>query len=94
MPREVKAWACIFNCGHKVVLKRKTIEKHERTCFSNPARRACKTCKHDHKGVIDEEDNDCYCELDFGKPEGESLRDYGSGTTITCRADCPAWEAR
>ena len=89
----VTLFGCRFKCGGRRSQNRKLIEKHEETCFANPERRACKTCKHDHKGRIDEEDNDCYCELDFGKPEGESLREYES-TKMTCRANCPAWEAK
>ena len=34
-----------------------------------------------------------YCELDFGKPEDECLREYNSAK-LTCRADCPAWEPK
>ena len=84
-------WKCDW-CGRTTSRKAST-KRHEETCFSNPARRACKTCKHDFKGVIDDESNDCYCELDFGKPEDECLREYNSAK-LTCRADCPAWEPK
>lgn len=94
MPRKIPKprWGCDFKCG-RVCSDKKWIEKHEQTCFKNPARRACKTCKHDVKGRIDEESNDCYCALDFGKPEDETLRRYDSNS-ITCRVDCPAWEPK
>ena len=85
MPREVKAYACIYRCGAKVVLDPKTMAKHEQTCFANPARRACKTCRHDYKRPDPE---DCYCALGDGE-----LREV-DGATITCRADCPGWEQK
>lgn len=68
MPREIlkPRWGCDFKCG-RVSPDRKWIEKHELTCFKNPARRACKTCEHDFKGA---EADDCYCSHD----DGDNLR--------------------
>ena len=90
MPREITAFACIFRCGSRITTKRKAMEKHEQTCFSNPERRACRTCKHDHKGP---DPDDCYCLLDIDAPAGEELRAWSEGK-ITCRSGCPGWELK
>ena len=87
MPRKVTAWACAFGCGRKVNTKRKEVEKHELTCFHNPARRACVTCSHDYKDPHDFDG--CYCD----HPTEEGLRPYANGL-MNCRADCPGWEAK
>lgn len=60
MPREVKAYACAFRCGGRVSTRLKSVEAHERTCASNPARRACRTCLHQRGGLDPWE-----CELDL-----------------------------
>ena len=80
-------WKCDW-CG-KTASRKKSIERHEATCFTNPAKRACKTCKHDHK----EPDGDsCYCEIDSEQrpwafnPDGP--------TQITCCSNCPDWEPK
>jgi len=86
VPRELTTWGCDFRCGY-VNTKRPKIEKHEKTCFANPARRACKTCKHDLKSRDAE---DCFCD----HPDGEDLRPNDSGDRLSCRADCPAWEPK
>ena len=44
MPRKITAYACEFKCGEKVNTKKHAIELHENICFSNPKRRACRTC--------------------------------------------------
>lgn len=46
MPKEVKAFACSFGGGRKVLTSRKAMEAHEQTCAMNPVRRACKICKN------------------------------------------------
>ena len=46
MPREIKAYACKYKCGHRINTKKEAIEFHEKICFSNPKRKACKTCKY------------------------------------------------
>ncbi len=50
MPVEVKRWACAFGCRKPAIKDRKRMERHERTCFSNPARRSCKTCRFEVTG--------------------------------------------
>jgi len=52
MPKEVKAYSCSFGCGRRVQMNRKAVEKHEETCAKNPARRACKICKHKRYGDL------------------------------------------
>jgi hypothetical protein len=52
MPRQIKAWSCEFGCG-RIRVSRESIEKHEPTCFLNPARRSCKTCKHEQFDVYE-----------------------------------------
>ena len=85
MPRLITTprWGCDFKCG-RVTRDKKWIEKHEQTCFKNPARRACKTCKHDIKEKG--EGGNCYCAVDADRP-------YADGK-ITCRCDCPEWEPK
>lgn len=47
MPRQVKAYACEFKCGRNVTTHKADMERHEEQCWSNPANRTCKTCRHD-----------------------------------------------
>jgi len=109
MPRKVTRWACEFGCGRAAVGERERMERHERTCFSSPARRACKTCKHELR-----EDGDWYCEATGGPGEAggwlddpawlESRRpgqadafrpppSDKSAWPPRVRWDCPGWEA-
>lgn len=46
MPIPTQAFACQFKCGARLYRSKKRMEGHETRCFSNPARRACKTCKN------------------------------------------------
>lgn len=46
MSVRIVAFACQFRCG-RIGTKEKAITIHEKSCASNPSRRACKTCKHD-----------------------------------------------
>ena len=91
IPYEVTLYGCRFKCGSRRTQKKKLIEKHEETCFANPERRACKTCKHDRKSPDPE---DCYCALDVDQNEADCLRAFGDGKTITCRSNCPGWELK
>lgn len=47
MPIERKAYSCEFGCARRVLTSRKSMLKHEETCFLNPKRKACKTCAND-----------------------------------------------
>ena len=82
MTRRVIAWACEYKCGRRVLTDRHAMERHEKTCKKNPARRTCATCKHEewdpdgyyvecHKGLLEKE------------KEGPQMR-----------FDCPGWELR
>ncbi len=88
MPTEIRAWACEFRCG-RIGTKPLSIASHEATCLKNPARRACRTCKHDHK---EPDGDDCFCEIDsvhrpaYFDPDGPGK--------ITCAIDCPDWEPK
>lgn len=44
MARKVTAWGCEFGCGRRVTTKKSSMEAHEKNCFRNTARKACKTC--------------------------------------------------
>ena len=76
-------WKCDW-CG-KTASRKKSTERHEETCFANPAKRACKTCKHDHK---EPDPDDCYCEKDARDCAGFE------STKLICRANCPDWEPK
>jgi hypothetical protein len=68
MPVAVKAFACEFRCGHKVMVSAKAISRHEKNCFSNPGVKACRTCKHFAKDYADNgngaDDIYRYCDLE------------------------------
>lgn len=49
MPRQVKAYACEFKCGQKVVMSKASMIDHEARCFHNPVKKACATCIHFEK---------------------------------------------
>ena len=82
MARELTAWGCAFRCGRRIILDRRAMERHERTCFCNPARRACKTCRYESKPVGERRDCD--------HPDGAMELDE----TLDIRWDCPHWAAK
>lgn len=44
MPNKITVWECKWpGCGYYMKTKR-VVETHERTCFYNPERKACRTC--------------------------------------------------
>lgn len=45
MPRPVKAYGCSWKCGRRPSTSYEGTLAHEKTCFMNPFRRACKTCR-------------------------------------------------
>lgn len=86
MPKEVKAFGCIYSCGRRVQTSRKAMEKHEQTCALNPDRRACKACKHKRLATLPADQP--------GHVQTEPLCDIGQlpyGHLM--RFDCPSWEA-
>lgn len=42
--KKITAYACSY-CG-KIYKNKSSAASHEKKCFANPARRACRTCKH------------------------------------------------
>lgn len=46
MSRVVRAFACEFRCGQRVVTSRAAMDRHEQQCIRNPASRSCPTCEH------------------------------------------------
>ena len=62
MPIKRIAFACSWGCARNVITSKKRMATHEKTCFSNPDRRACKTCKkysteEDSNGMENEPDH-------------------------------------
>ena len=70
MPRKITAYACQYKCGHRINSKKDSIERHETRCFSNPVRRACKTC---HQFDMDEDGT--YCNKDRLKEDQYAASD-------------------
>lgn len=68
MPVQVKAFACAYRCGEPVKISWKAVASHETRCFSNPDRRACRTCVH-YSTEQDEDGGGEYCAVikDFDK---------------------------
>ena len=62
MPVKRTAWACAYRCGRNVLTSHASMARHERTCFHNPAMRACQTCAK-YSSVVDsngmEHDPEC-----------------------------------
>lgn len=42
---EIKAYSC-EHCNRYYKKTKKSVEKHEEICFSNPKRKACQTCSN------------------------------------------------
>lgn len=66
MPIKIKAFACEFRCG-RIATKPQTLYFHEKTCFKNPERKACKTCKHNCCDPYESDTGDggyFYCAID------------------------------
>lgn len=82
MAKEIKAWACSFNCGRAVLTKRKAMESHEARCFSNPASKSCKTCSLQRFEPRDEE---CGIAGGFYCEDDRIPRDQ------TARTNCEYW---
>lgn len=85
MPKQVTAYTCSFSCGRRAQTSRKAVEKHELTCAKNPARRACKICKHKRYG-------DLPADVPNAVVTGPlcALKELPYGHLM--RFDCPSWE--
>jgi hypothetical protein len=78
MPVKIEAFACEFRCG-RIARKQESLFLHEKTCFKNPDRRACKTCKHNAREPYESDTGagGCFvCEIDKLPP--------GKTTAINC----------
>ena len=90
MPRKIIAYACEHGCARKVLTSKKRMEEHESRCFSNPERKACRTCAHfesyhDSNGM--EHDpaflHEFFVQICHSKEEID--------LSEKLRADCPFW---
>jgi len=75
MPEKITAYRCKYRCGERPSTSEDTIIKHEKNCFHNPGRKACKICKHFSKD--EEKSYDCgtlmkYCDIEK-LPEGKNI---------------------
>ena len=97
MPRKVTAWGCEHGCRRRVLTDRKAMERHEATCWMNPARRTCKTCRHEefYPG--------CGPDYYTGHGGDEAERECALGIEIECppgtrglpiATDCERWEPK
>lgn len=86
MPRKVTAWACEFKCGFKVYINKNRILIHEDGCFSNPEKRACKTCANFIAWGVDDFESP-YCKDEyFDKPYKKNPHGL--------RTDCKKWKQK
>ncbi len=46
MPEKITAYRCKYRCGQRVNTKKESILLHEKICFLNRERKACRTCEH------------------------------------------------
>jgi hypothetical protein len=78
------------------VTARKTIGAHEKTCFRNPARRACLTCKHEEPGYVDEPDytTGYHYEEPRSCRAGDDVLPERDDGKDPIRWDCPKWEPK
>lgn len=87
MPKAVTAYACSFDCRRRVTTSKKSMANHEKTCANNPARRACKICKHKQQVVLPGDlpasgSTEPIC----------AIQALGYGQLM--RFDCPQWEPK
>ena len=66
MPREVKAFACQWNCHRNVLTSALRMAVHEELCNWNPKNKACITCRYFSPGGGRDEDHEpAGCEQGF-----------------------------
>lgn len=83
MPIPTRAFACSFKCGQRVVVSRKSMERHEAQCIHNPETRSCPTCVHNDFEYPEPEVGICgghFCNEDHLE-KGETLK-----------RNCPHWK--
>ena len=72
MSVKIAAYACEFRCG-RIATKAQSLFEHEKLCFRNPDRRACRTCKHNQRELYERDTGAggfFYCAIDK-LPEGK-----------------------
>lgn len=92
MPKEVTAFVCIYCPRKHRFAVRGAALRHEATCFYNPIRRACATCKHFTYLPA-------YYEPETGYGEGGPTCDLGlfandPEASTPLGSECDKWEAR
>ena len=80
MPFRVDRYCCDF-CKRFVRSSKERVVKHEPTCFSNPLRKSCRTCKEE----CWQDERRCSKGL-LINTSGEKYKDIG------IRWDCEGWE--
>ena len=93
MPIKIDTYACEFRCGFVRVTK-SAVKKHEINCFSNPKKRACRTCKHFEtyldsngmEGSYKHEWMESHCNKNLQFPATDKNRNG-------LRSDCKGWLA-
>ena len=89
MPREVKAYLCAHKCGRNASTNIQGVENHEKTCWHNPERRACKSCIHYSRGSD-------YDDTEYGR-ERWQLEECAHGFQddegdFVIQVNCPKWQ--
>jgi hypothetical protein len=84
MAKKVIRYACEWGCRRPALAKKDAMERHEKNCFLNPARRACKTCLYGEDDGIS---------WSICPESGDSVSTCGSGLKML-RYNCDEWEAR
>jgi len=90
MPRKVTAFACEYFCGQRVNTKKASIEAHEKTCFSNPDRRACRTCGYNYRVTHPIPGKQRYVES-FSECEKPGFTPPPNADKHGLAWDCPGW---
>lgn len=101
MPIAVTKYRCQYKCGRAARTGKKDVESHESGCWNNPAKRTCRSCKHEiygwqGDGITERREALRECR----PPLGSMLLDAGYDKLITTSGqikplfNCPLWEAK
>lgn len=99
MPIKVTKYRCAFKCGKSAMSSVKDAEKHESTCWKNPASKSCPTCVNRiYDRDSDENGNVWYyrgCKLEkmnqFFSDMHEKLETGMAAKHIKPVFNCPNW---
>lgn len=100
---QVTAFQCEY-CLRHVGMNKHHVRKHETTCFKNPARRACPTCKFEDR-IIEERGEFVFGEYvdrtaDVGRcctnPKGDYMKitPKSHPNLQDLRVDCEGWRSK